>query len=73
MDNELSIYKARITDIIKFLTVEFEKGLSYGSLNSLRSAISLILGQDLGQNEIVKRFFKGLSNVRSPKPKYDST
>lgn len=72
-DNELSIYEARTTDVIQFLTVEFEKGMSYGSLNSLRSAISLILGQELGQNEIVKRFFRGLSNVRPPKPKYDST
>lgn len=72
-DNELSIYEARTTDVIKFLTVEFEKGMSYGSFNSLRSAISLILGQDLGQNEMVKRFFRGLSNVRPPKPKYDST
>lgn len=72
-DNELSIYEARTTDVIKFLTVEFEKGMSYGSLNSLRSAISFILDQELGQNEIVKRFFRGLSYVRPPKPKYDST
>lgn len=72
-DNELSIYEARTTDVIRFLTIEFEKGMLYGSLNSLRSAISLILDQDLGQSEVVKRFFRGLSNVRPPKPKYDST
>lgn len=36
------------------------------------STISLILGSEV-QNEIIKRFFKGLSRLRPPKPKYDST
>lgn len=50
-----------------------DKGASYGSINSLRSAISLILGSGLGENLDVKRFCKGVSKTRPPRPKYDST
>ncbi|XP_072757731.1 uncharacterized protein [Anoplolepis gracilipes] len=66
-------YETEITDIIKFLTEEFNKGASYGSLNNMRSAISLILGPEVGQNELIKRFFKGLFRLKPPKPKYEST
>lgn len=72
-NTKLSIHNAKISDIIKFLTDEYKKGASYGSLNSMRSAVSLILGADVGQNEIIKRFFKGLSRLRPPEPKYEST
>lgn len=68
-----SPYNAELTNILKFLTEEFEKGASYGSLNSMRSAISLTVGLEVGQNEVMKRFFKGLSNLRPPKPKYEVT
>ncbi|XP_024879664.1 uncharacterized protein LOC112459668 isoform X1 [Temnothorax curvispinosus] len=72
-DKSLSFYDAEVADIVKFLTIEFDNGASYGSLNGMRSAISLILGSEVGQNEVIKRFFKGLSKLRPPKPKYDST
>lgn len=72
-DKGLSFYNAEVADIIKFLTVEFDNGASYGSLNGMRSAISLILGSEVGQNEIIKRFFRGLSKLRPLKPMYDST
>lgn len=39
----------------------------------MRSAISLIIGPEIGQNEIIKRFFKGLAKLRPPRPKYEST
>lgn len=55
-----SFYDAKVANIIKFLIKEFNNGASYGSLNGMRSAISLILGPEVGQNEIIKRFFKGL-------------
>ena len=69
----LSFYETGITDILQFLTNEFDKGASYGSLNSMRSALSLLLGPEIGQDEVIRRFFKGLFKLRPPKPKYDST
>ncbi|XP_018377926.1 PREDICTED: uncharacterized protein LOC108770722 [Trachymyrmex cornetzi] len=70
---ELSLYKVKIADIIKFLTLQFDRGASYGSLNCIRSAISLIAGTEIGRNESVMRFFRGISKLRPPEPKYDST
>lgn len=72
-EKEIYFYNAGITDIIKFLTEEFNKGASYGSLSCIRSAISFVLGPEIGQNEIVKRFFEGLSRLRPPEPKYEAT
>ncbi|XP_011702715.1 PREDICTED: uncharacterized protein LOC105458844, partial [Wasmannia auropunctata] len=69
----LPLYRVEVLNIIKFLTLEYEKGASYGSLNCTRSAISLISGPEIGKNEIIRRFFKGLSKLRPPEPKYDST
>ncbi|KYQ49813.1 putative tyrosine recombinase xerC-like protein, partial [Trachymyrmex zeteki] len=71
--NKLSVYEAEVPDVIRFLSLEFEKGASYGSLNCIRSAISLILGPKIGKNERVRRFFRGLSRLRPSEPKYDST
>lgn len=61
------------SDIIKFLAKEFEKDASYGSLNSIRSAISLIVGSEIGQSAIIGRFLKGVAKLRPSEPKYDST
>lgn len=72
-NSNLPCYEAEITQVIKFLTEEFGKGASYGSLNGMRSAISLIVGPIIGQDERIRRFFKGLSKLRPLKPKYDST
>ena len=69
----LDIYDTKVADIIKFLTEEFHKGASYGTLNCTRSAISIIVGPEIGQDEILKRFFRGLYKLRPLEPKYDST
>lgn len=42
-------------------------------LNGSRSAISLILDPEIGQSEIIKRFFRGIAKLRPPNPKYGST
>lgn len=68
-----AFFSAEITDILKFLTREFENGASYGTINSLRSAIALILGPEIGENTNVKRFCKGVSRLRPVRPKYDVT
>lgn len=66
-------YKCDISQLITFLSIEFDKGASYGTLNSCRSAISLLHGPELGEDPKVRRLFKGIANLRPAKPKYEST
>ena len=62
---------------MNFLAELFEKGYSYSSLNSYRSAISSVHehidGMVIGQHPIVTRVLKGAYNSRPPKPRYSST
>lgn len=62
-----------VHQVISFLTKEFNNGAAYGTLNSYRSALALLAGSSLGQDDDVKRFFKGVANVRPNKPKYEET
>nr|XP_049695351.1 uncharacterized protein LOC126054309 [Helicoverpa armigera] len=71
--NNVNIYEASIPKIIYFFTELFQSGAQYGTLNSCRSALSLIIGHQISEDDRVKRFFKGLFRLRPPLPKYDST
>ncbi|XP_031336552.1 uncharacterized protein LOC116165927 [Photinus pyralis] len=62
-----------VPKIISFLTSEFKNGASYGSLNSIRSALALLISPNVGSNDNVQRFFKGVYNLRPGRPKYDTT
>ena len=69
----LDPYNSSISSILGFLTTLVSKGMTYGSLNTYRSAISLIVPFDLGDNDTVKRFFKGVSKLKPSAPKYKYT
>lgn len=56
-----------------FLSEIYEKGCSYGSLNSHRSALSFLLGNEVGSNECIKRLMKGAYKLKPNKPKYSFT
>lgn len=61
------------TQLLKFLTEKFQAGASYSTLNSHRSALSILLGQDITCNDNIKRFFKGIYRLKPPAPKYNTT
>lgn len=67
------MYATSVNNIIRFLTELFYDGAQYGTLNSCRSALSLILGSQVTDNDSVKRFFKGIGRLRPPLPKYNVT
>lgn len=69
--NDVDFYNSDIKQILKFLTEEFNKGASHGSLNSCRSAISLLQGAKIGENPLIRRLFTGITKLRPSKPKYD--
>ncbi|XP_053993928.1 uncharacterized protein LOC128884526 [Hylaeus volcanicus] len=70
---KISPYSNSVPDVLTFLTEAFEKGGSQGTLNSYRSAISLLVGPELAQDFRLKRFFKAMSRLRASRPKYSST
>lgn len=66
-------FKGTAQDVLVFLTRQFHKGASYSSLNCYRSAVAIILGSGLAQNDMITRFFKGVARLRPAEPRYDST
>lgn len=69
----ISPFRASVTKVLEFLTDQFEKVRCYGTLNSYRSALSLITVENIGNDARVKRFFKGVAALKPQKPKYDYT
>lgn len=69
-----SPFEKNIPRILTFLQNILEKtNHSYGSFNSHRSAISLIVQEPIGDDPVVKRFMKSIFRQRPPRPKYDIT
>lgn len=61
-------------DGIEFLTELFQQGLGYSAINTARSVLSAIIGlpaqKKFGEDPLVKRFMKGVFQVRPALPKY---
>jgi len=74
---KLELFTNAINMVIAFLQEMLNNGASYGSLNSARSALSLILprsgGTTVGENPSVKRFLRGAFKLRPTKRKYSMT
>ncbi|XP_075990178.1 uncharacterized protein LOC142985821 [Anticarsia gemmatalis] len=71
--HKIDIFKGCKSSALSFLTEQFNKGCSYGSLNSHRSALSLILDFNVGPDNSVKRLLKGAYKLKPNKPKYTFT
>lgn len=71
--NKINLYEASISSVLEFLTELYNNGSQYGSLNSSRAALSLILGPSISEDTLLTRFFKGVFRLRPPAPKYDIT
>ena len=68
---------ASLGNILEFLADQFDLGLQYRSLNTLRSAISNSHSQidsvNVGNHPIVSRLLKGMFNARPPAPRYSGS
>lgn len=70
----ISPFKAEVGNVLEFLNKQFnEKKWGYGTFNSWRSALSLILSEDIGTDIRIRRFMKGISKLRPCRPKYQTT
>lgn len=72
-EKNLHPYKQGKKNLILFLSEQFNKGCSYGSLNSHRSALTLLLGSETCSNDDVKRLLKGAYRLKPVTPKYTHT
>ncbi|KAL0831119.1 hypothetical protein ABMA28_001990 [Loxostege sticticalis] len=70
---DIDFLNSNSAHLLEYLTDKFNSGASYSSLNSCRSALSTLLGQDITTNNCIKRFFKGVFRLKPPAPKYDTT
>lgn len=73
LQNNQDVYKRSVTVVLDFLANQFNEGSSYGSLNCHRSALSILLGDELGSDERIKRLLKGVFKQRPNFPKYSGT
>lgn len=72
--NKICPFKFTVNDLLSFLSLKYNEGASYGSLNTMRAAISLIaFNTNTCKNQVVTRFFKGVFRKRPLRPKYKKT
>ena len=58
---------------LKFLKSKFDEGSTYGTLNTYRSAISLLSPNKIGEDVMVCKFLKGIYKLKPTEPKYTFT
>lgn len=73
ISENVSPYVYNLSFIIKFLNSRFVEGTSYASINSCKSALSLILNIREEDQKYLKRFLKGIYNQRPSAPRYEAT
>lgn len=71
--NGYNLFEASIPTVLFFLTEAYNKGCQYGTLNSYRAALALILGPYMSKDDRISRFFKGVFRLRPTQPKYNIT
>ena len=68
--NNVLINSVSITNVVDYLSVLFQRGLKYYTINLHRSAISMTLplidSLPVGQHPLVSRLMKGVYNQRPP-------
>ena len=77
-NSSIDPFTASVTDGIEFLTTLFySKDIGYSSINTARSALSLIIearnGISFGSHPLVQRYMKGIFRLKPSLPKYTAT
>lgn len=69
-ENNFDYNEASVPILINFFTEMFDNGAKYGTLNSYKSALSLLFNKTLDDYRI-KKFMKGVYRMRPSQPKYN--
>jgi len=59
------------SQFLAFLAQVLEQSSSYSTINTSRSAISLITHNSIGNHALINRFCKGAGVLKPPRPRYD--
>lgn len=71
-EHNLSLYNSGVSEVLHFLQHLLDtQDIQYGTLNSHRSALSLTLTEKIADDFRVKRFLKGVANLRPAAPRYN--
>lgn len=60
-----------VRDVLKFLTDVLRVAGSYSTVNTFRSAVSLVSFNTIGDDPLIKRFCKGANILKPSGPRYD--
>ena len=75
--NNIKPLKPKLCNVLRFLRGLEDEGLGYNSLNSARSALSIILprnnGVSVGKNHVIVWYLKSVFEKRPPQAKYVQT
>ena len=69
-------YSPSVADVLHFLTEQYNLGIGYSAISTVRSALSTFIcleGFPAGSHPLVRRFLKGVFNLRPAMPKYETT
>lgn len=69
--HNITVFSPKVEQVLEFLAEELKETGSYSTLNTARSAVSLISIDDIGNHPLVRRFCKGVGFLKPPKPRYD--
>lgn len=69
--HRIPLYSPSVPHFLQFLAQESPNFSSYSTLNTMRSAVSLISQNEIGNHPTVRRFCKGVSALKPPRPRYD--
>lgn len=73
-DNNIPPFDGKTSDVISFFQYILDSTNNiFGSFNSHRAALSLIMSENLGENLLIKRFLKAVFRLRPSKPRYNHT
>lgn len=71
--NSYNYCEANVSQLIQFFTEHFEAGASYSTLNTMKSALTLLLDPLVTSHAMITRLLKGVFKLKPPMPKYDIT
>lgn len=73
-DKGIDPFEAGVPEVLDFMQNELDfKKAKYGTFNQHRSALSLILPNDIGKNLLIRRFLRAVARLRPPRPRYNIT
>lgn len=72
-EKAVRLFDPTASEVLCFLSEQFDAGLASNTINVTRSAISIIIKSNIAEDHRVKRYFQGLRKINPSKPKYNYT